>query len=592
MQNSGQRAGTSFMDLIISIGIIALLFGGIYLVYFSIVSAVGNINVRTAATMAISQELETIRNLPYSSVGTTNGVPVGVIPQVQTMTINNHTFTLTTTIRNIDDPFDGTVASGTDAAPADYKSVTVDATCPLCNNSLDVAITTTVAPQSLESVNQNGTLSLFAVDANGNPVSDALVHVVNASVTPSIDLVDTTNASGILELVGVPSSTQRYAVTVTKSGYSSDATYLPGAPSNPNPIKPHLTVTPQTVTAGTFVIDQLSQLNVYSSDNQCVAVGNTPFSITGAKLIGTSPNVLKYSSSSITNGSGLAALQNLEWDSYVFALTSSSQNLVGTLPLAPLVLNPSSTASFRFVVQPAANPALLVTIEDAATGAGLSNATATLTQAGFSESQITGHATLSQTDWSGSGKAGYATQTGGIDTASLPGAITLATNGSGNYPTGTIESLTSNTFDVGGSSSTFYGITWNPSAQPPQAGANSLEIQVAANNDNASWNFVGPDGTSGTYFTTPGALPAALGGNRYFRYKVYMTTQDPANAPELDDIFFDFSANCVPQAQTLFTSLAPGNYVLDVTAPSYREATTSVSIGSGFQSSTVSLTAL
>ncbi len=144
------RNGTSLIDLIISIAIIAALFGGIYLVYFSIITSVGNINLRAAASSAIASEIETIRNIPYDSVGTVGGVPAGVISSTQTVAFGNYTFTLQTVVRNIDDPFDGVLGgSPNDTTPADYKLVSIEATCPLCDTAFDEVITTTIAPKNL-----------------------------------------------------------------------------------------------------------------------------------------------------------------------------------------------------------------------------------------------------------------------------------------------------------------------------------------------------------------------------------------------------------------------------------------------------------
>lgn len=584
------RKGTSLIDLVISMGILGVLFGGIYLVYFSVVTAIANIGVRTAASAAIDQEIETIRNLPYSSVGTVFGVPSGVIPQSQTVSIENFTFTLQTTIRNIDDPFDGTLGGNpNDTAPNDYKLVSIQATCPLCANSISITVTTTVAPKNLESATQNGSLFLYALDANGNSVQDATMHVTNASVTPSIDLTDTTNVSGVLELVGVPTSTRNYQIVVTKDGFSSDQTYPPTA-SNPNPVKPSATVVPQTVTALTFSIDHVSMLTVAASDNRCVPIAHAPFSLQGSKMIGTTPDILKFSTSSATGATGSIALKNIEWDNYTFLQTSSTRDLVGTIPLSPLVIDPSSTVAFRFVLQAAADPSVMVTAVDSATGVGISNATATLSKGGFSQTLLTGQATFSQTDWS---QGQFTSQSGGLDTVSAPGAITLLANASSTYATSTISSMISTTFDVGGASSTFSTISWNPVSEPPATGAGSLEFQVAANNDDATWSFIGPDGIQNTYFTASGAsLPAELSGNRYFRYKIYMSTQDPGYTPELDDLTVWFSADCVPPAQALFTSLAQGNYTLDVTAQNYAENSTTISVAPGAQSTTISLTHL
>jgi len=59
--------------------------------------------------------------------------------------------------------------------------------------------------------------------------------------------------------------------------------------------------------------------------------------------------------------------------------------------------------------------------------------------------------------------------------------------------------------------------------------------------------------------------------------------------PELDGVSVEFSADCVPPAQALFASLAQGTYHIDVTAANYAENSTTVSVGPGAQSSTISL---
>lgn len=587
MQKKHSGRGTSLIDLLISMGIIAVLFGGVYLVYFSLVAAVANVSVRTAATSAIQAEIETIRNLPYDSVGTVGGVPSGVIPQSQVVSVGKYSFTLQTTVRNIDDPFDGTVSGNpppVDTAPADYKLVSIQATCALCSNFGSLTVTTTVAPKNLESATQNGSLFVSALNANGISVPAAVVHVVNTSVSPSIDLTDTTNASGVLQLVGVPTSTQGYQITVTKAGYSTEQTYPPGAPGNPNPTKPNATVVAQTLTSVSFAIDKTSALTVYSSDNRCAPVGNESFSIAGAKTIGASPTVLKFSTTSATTASGSVTFANLEWDTYALSLNDATKNLAGTIPLSPLIINPSSTVNFRFVVQSAANPSLLVATIDSATGAGISQTAITASTTGFSKTLTTSHATLTQADWSG---GQYASQSGGID-ANTSGRITLLTNASGTYNPGMNDWLLSNTFDLGGSSSTLYTIAWNPAVQA--SASTTAQFQVAANNDNATWSFIGPDGTAGTYFTVSStSLPSPLSGNRYLRYKVYLNTQDKNFAPVLTSVLFDFSANCVPPAQSLFVNLPQGNYTITAVAQNYAAASTTISVGPGAQSTTVSL---
>jgi hypothetical protein len=81
-----------------------------------------------------------------------------------------------------------------------------------------------------------------------------------------------------------------------------------------------------------------------------------------------------------------------------------------------------------------------------------------------------------------------------------------------------------------GSSTSFYSIFWE--ADTPSG--TSVKFQVAANNDNATWSFVGPDGTSGTWFTTSGgSLPSSCQGKRYIKYKAVLSTTDPTVTPSL-----------------------------------------------------------
>ncbi len=111
-----------------------------------------------------------------------------------------------------------------------------------------------------------------------------------------------------------------------------------------------------------------------------------------------------------------------------------------------------------------------------------------------------------------------------------------------------------------------------------------MQFAIAANNDNATWNFVN--------VTSSGPLPASLAGNRYFRYKVFLNTTDPNATPELDDATFEFAADCVPPAQALFTNLSQGSYAVDATAANYAEASGTVSVGAGETPTTISLTHL
>lgn len=574
------RRGTSLIDLLIALAILSLLFGGIYLVYFSILDSTTNVELRTEATAVLNQQIEIIRNLPYSAVGTIGGVPAGSIPQTQVIPWGNQMFAVTTTVRNIDDPFDGTLGGApSDTSPADYKLISLEIGCANCAKFVPLSFSTNVSPKNLETASSTGSLFVNVFDAGGSPISGATVRIVNTNTAPTIDLTDITNNAGVLQLVGTPTSTQSYSVSVTKTGYSSDQTYPVGGAGNPNPSKPHATVAEQTVTSISFAIDRVSQMNVYTSDNVCVPVADKSFSIAGEKIIGTGPDVLKFSTTSQTDANGVKTLSSLEWDRYALGFTGAGYDVLGTIPFSPTYVNPATSYDFRFVLSPAAPSSLLVSVKDGA-GAGIQNAAVTISTAGFSDTATTGHATLTKTNWSG---GAYDSESGGIDAETLPGSLTLLANASGTYSASGSAWLISQTIDLGGSSSTLYDFSWSGNV-PAETGAGSVKFQLAGNNDNSTWNFSGPDGTAGTYYTATSSAPSGfLNDKRYIRYKVFLSTADELFTPRVDVVTLSFNGICVPPYQAFFNNLANATYDVSVSAAGYSLATTSVAVSGSAQ---------
>lgn len=103
----------------------------------------------------------------------------------------------------------------------------------------------------------------------------------------------------------------------------------------------------------------------------------------------------------------------------------------------------------------------------------------------------------------------------------------------------TYGEYTSSTFDAGNEVS-FNRISWT---ELTNASITNVEFQIAVNSDNATWNFVGPDGTSATRYTDPdgGAIPLAYTQGRYIRYKIYLSTVDNAQTPIVYDVSVNYS---------------------------------------------------
>lgn len=583
------QKGFTLIESLVGIAVFMIMAVSIYQAFDATLNAVRISRLKLTVTALANEQLEIVRNLPYTDVGIVAGLPAGKILRTQNLIRDKKAFEVETTIRNIDDPFDGTIGGiPNDLSPADYKLAEIKISCPACPNFQPLIFSAHVGPRALESASTNGALFVQVFDAAGQPVQGAAVHIENNQLSPALIIDDATNNAGFLQVVDAPPGVEAYEISVSKAGYSTDRTYLNGDPGNPNPLKPHATVAIQAVTQISFSIDRTSTLDVSSLRETCSIVPSIDFSLQGSKLIGTSPDVLKYNAAHITDGAGRRTITGLEWDTYTPTLTDDdSYDLAGTIPVLPLSLNPNANQDFRLIVAPQDPRGLLVSVKDAATQFPLSDATVRLEGPGYDTTLITGRGFIRQTDWSGG-----ADQSDFIDQTKY---FYSDANFTTDNPIGELQLrqilgeyvssgyLTSSTFDTG-SSSNFHQILWQPQSQPPAVGSDSVRFQIATNNGEATWNFFGPDGTVNTYYTLANQdINPLHNGDRYLRYKVFLQTADIAWTPTISDISFTFTSSCVPPGQAFFTGLGLFDYAITVSKGGYQSFTDTITISSPWQ---------
>ncbi|MBI2625568.1 hypothetical protein HYW68_00765, partial [Candidatus Parcubacteria bacterium] len=292
-------AGFTIVEVLITIGLLILVMFGIYGAYSLMIRLTSQSRAQTVGLQLAQEKIEFIRNLPYQSVGVVGAVPAGVVPASESMSRSSVQFTVNTTIRNIDDPFDGDAAGSipgkpVDADPVDYKRVEVQITCAACPSGSPIVLTTNVVPRGVEAGASTGSLLVRVINKSGQPVSGAAVSIKNAGVSPAVDFTDTVDVNGKLMVVGMPAASG-YRLAIAKPGYSSDGTLPPGDPKNPNPVKPDPTIVAGQVTELTFSIDLVSTLVVKAVNQLCESVGYVSAHVQGQTLIGTNPNVPKTS---------------------------------------------------------------------------------------------------------------------------------------------------------------------------------------------------------------------------------------------------------------------------------------------------------
>jgi len=384
------QRGFTLVETLVAASILAILAVAIYLSFSTVIGATVASRAKVAATLLANEQLEVMRNLPYSEVGLVGGVPAGVVTRETEVVRDGYTFAVVTAIRNIDDPYDGTIESSpADTAPADYKLAQVTITCAKCADFAPVELATTLAPLGVEGESGNGALFVRVIDAAGEPVSGATVRIVNGEAFPAIDITDITDLNGRYQLVDVPPGELAYMVTVSKSGYSSDITHAPSL-ENPDPVLPPATVAAGQGTSLGFSIDKTSAISVNTLLEDCSVVGLADFSLWGEKLIGgeaESEPVYKYLSELVADGNGSLVVGLLEWDIYRVRPEGLTYNIVGTTPAFPFALAPGTNASARVLVR-AQNPAgLLVRVRDLGAGTPVADAEITLARGLFSVSE-------------------------------------------------------------------------------------------------------------------------------------------------------------------------------------------------------------
>lgn len=575
-KNKQNRRGFTLIEAVVGVTIFAVLALGILQLY-SVLTRVVKVNrERVIITTLSDNYLEIVRNLPYSEVGTLSGNPSGALADTAnpvTQTIEGINYEIFYEVTYIDDPADGLITLGTDPAPNDYKQVKMNVKNTY--TSIITAFVTNISSQGLESLNNAGAIMIKVFDATGQPVSDATIHIENLLLIPNIVLNRGSDPNGDWVEVGLPASVNGYHIVVTKPGYSSDQTY-PITVANPNPVKPDVTVVNGQVTQVSFVIDLLANLTIKTLDQNCQNLSGIGVNVRGAKLIGVTPDVFKYNIDH-TSSNGSIILSGIEWDNYTPTLLPNQGLMVyGTSPIQSVIdVLPGSNQIFTLILGPQTTNSLLVIVKDSS-GTPLEGANVHLIKGGSVPQDYygtTGGSVWVQKDWTaGSGQVDFVEPTkyfaddGLVDIVSVPTGVRLLKITGRYVPSGTLES---STFDTGTASTNYTTLTWQPTSQDP---ATTLKFQIASNNDNTTWNFIGPDGTADSYYTVPGTtLNSAHNNDRYIRYKTFLATADDKLTPTLTRLDLNYISGCFTPGQVIFTNLTSGNnYDLEVSLPGFQ----------------------
>lgn len=252
----GGAGGMTLIEVLFGIGFILIAFGGFFALFQISIEIVSASKAKAGAIALANERMETVRSLPYDSVGTQGGIPSGGLAQMEAISLNATEYTRRTLIQYVDAPQDGLGGADENGITTDHKRVKVELTWSVRGIPRSYALVSTVTPRGVESVAGGGTLSIQVFDAYAAPVGSASVRILNTSGTSTIDVITYTNSSGIVLFPGTPSGSN-YEITVGKTGYSSAQTYAVTV-GNPNPSPRHLSIATGQTTSASFAIDRLA----------------------------------------------------------------------------------------------------------------------------------------------------------------------------------------------------------------------------------------------------------------------------------------------------------------------------------------------
>ncbi len=347
MRGHRSAEGSTLIELIIGMTVLAMVGSGFFLLYNALISASITAKQKAIASTLATDQMEYLKSLPYNSLAVAGGsiYAQNPLPASSTKKVNKYSYTITSSINYVDDAFDGctnyvnqaakekycrnypapTGAPAVDQNPQDYKIVHVSV-YSRANVKL-AEVDTQIAARVAETASNTGSVFVTVIDASGSPVSGATVSLTNTTLSPALSLSDSSDSAGVAIFYGIPPDTTGYDFTVSaqKDGYSSLSTIKPSGSLQPT--YPSLNVFAQQPSNVTLNISPMStnSLALETTTTSGTALDNVRVYVKGGYKRYTDPLDTSYYYDNVTSGdtrptsnaSGLASVNGLAPGGYL-----------------------------------------------------------------------------------------------------------------------------------------------------------------------------------------------------------------------------------------------------------------------------------
>jgi len=341
--------GFTLVEVLVTTLVLGIVITSLFTLYISLVHSTVIAKRQAVALTLATNQMEYLKSQPYDALAVAGGsiYSANPLPATKTQKLNGVTYTITTSISYIDDAYDGCGSYPTEALKETYcrnypppSSVTTTDSNPGDYKMLDVSVTdqsdthlaelnTEVSARVAETASATGALFVYVIDQNGNPLQGATVHVANSTVSPVVNLSDTTDQNGIAIFYALPPDSKTdYVVDGSKSGYSSLSTI--DSFGNRQPTYPNQNIVNQRASYVTLVLKQQGpdSLLIETTDINGNPLPNATIYMKGGYKSYTSTTDTTYyydsetpcttTGNQATDGSGFCGVTGLVPGTYIF----------------------------------------------------------------------------------------------------------------------------------------------------------------------------------------------------------------------------------------------------------------------------------
>jgi len=141
--------GMGIIELVVGIALMLIVFLALFGALRSALELSALAKGKAVATELANSQMEYLRSLPYTSLGTVGGTPSGAIAQAATSTVSGTDYGVSTNITYYDDAADGSGGADQDSATQDYKKGKVTVYYNIHGRIGQVKLVSNFAPPSL-----------------------------------------------------------------------------------------------------------------------------------------------------------------------------------------------------------------------------------------------------------------------------------------------------------------------------------------------------------------------------------------------------------------------------------------------------------